>query len=99
MLAYVKAHAPCTSCTYSSPGAALCPAACAVTCAAPQYLLQGMQLSVAAGGVSWLVMNGAMAAWNAYLPLMQKERYADLAGLLLPVFQTLLQVWGAVGVF
>jgi hypothetical protein len=51
-----------------------------------------MQLSVAAGGVSWLVLNGAMAAWNAYLPLMQKERYADLAGLLLPVLQTLLQV-------
>jgi hypothetical protein len=56
-----------------------------------------MQLSVSAGGVSWLVMNGAMAAWNAYLPLMKKERYADLAGLLLPVLQTLLQVCGAVG--
>lgn len=52
-----------------------------------------MQLSVAAGGSSWLVMNAAKAAWNTYLPLMQREEhYADLAGLLLPLLQQLLQV-------
>lgn len=51
-----------------------------------------MRLTVAAGGTSWLLMNGAMAVWNSYLPLMQRERYADLAGLLLPVLQQLLEV-------
>jgi hypothetical protein len=57
-----------------------------------QYLLQGMRLSVAAGGRAWLAVNASMAAWNAYLPLLQKERYADLAGLLLSMLQVLLQV-------
>lgn len=51
-----------------------------------------MQLSVAAGGGAWLVMNAALSAWNNYLPVLQRERYADLAGLLLPLVQTLLQV-------
>lgn len=51
-----------------------------------------MRLFVAAGGRAWLAVNASMAAWNAYLPLMQKERYADLAGLLLPMLQVLLQV-------
>jgi hypothetical protein len=51
-----------------------------------------MQLAVAAGGGAWLVMNAAMSAWNTYFPLMQRERYAGLASLLLPVVQALLQV-------
>lgn len=57
-----------------------------------QLYLQSMRLSVAAGGHPWLVMNAALAAWNTYLPLMQRERYADLADILLPVLQQLLQV-------
>lgn len=57
-----------------------------------QYTLRSMQLAVAAGGGAWLVMNAAMSAWNTYLPLMQRERYAGLASLLLPLAQALLQV-------
>ena len=57
-----------------------------------QYLLQALRLAVATGGRPWLVMNAAMAAWNTYLPLMQRECYADLACILLPVLQQLLQV-------
>jgi hypothetical protein len=33
-----------------------------------------------------------MAAWNALLPVMQRGRHADLAGVLLPVLKQLLQV-------
>lgn len=57
-----------------------------------QYLLQSMRLAVAAGGNAWLVVNAASAVWNNYLPIMQRERYADLPGVLLSVLQTLLQV-------
>jgi hypothetical protein len=64
-------------------------------CAVPQYLLRSMRLAVAAGSNAWLVVNAASAVWNNYLPIMQRERYADLPGILLPVLQTLLQVSAA----
>lgn len=51
-----------------------------------------MRLAVAACSNAWLVVNAASAVWNNYLPIMQRERYADLPGILLPVLQTLLQV-------
>lgn len=71
----------------------------AVRCTvALQLSLRSIQLAVAAGGGAWLAMNAALSVWNAYLPLMQRERYAGLAGLLLPLVQALLQVrqaWSA----
>lgn len=56
-----------------------------------QSLLHGMKLAGAAGA-AWLVTNGAAAAWNCFLPLLQRQRYADLAGLLVPLLRQLLQV-------
>lgn len=59
---------------------------------AVQDMLISMKLAIQAGGQAWLVRNAAMAAWNTYMYLMQRECYADLAGLLLPLLRQLLQV-------
>lgn len=56
-----------------------------------QDLLLGMNLAVVSGH-PWVLMNGALAAWNVYVPIMQKQRYAELAGVLLPLLKQLLQV-------
>lgn len=56
-----------------------------------QDWIHGMLLAVAAGQ-PWLLMNCALAAWNAYVPLMHKQRYAELAGVALPLLKQLLQV-------
>lgn len=56
-----------------------------------QDLLTAMRLALAAAQ-PWVLMNGALAAWNAYVPLLHKQRYSELAGVLLPVLKLLLQV-------
>jgi hypothetical protein len=50
-----------------------------------------MRLATAAGQ-TWLLQNGALAAWNAYVQLLQKQRYAELAEVLLPLLRQLLKV-------
>lgn len=47
--------------------------------------------SAAAAEEPWRLANGAALAWNAYLHLPQRQRYADALPLLLPVLQQLLQ--------
>ena len=56
-----------------------------------QGLLQGMQLGCTLAE-AWLVSNGAIIAWNTYLPILHQQRYAELAGVLLPLLQNLLKV-------
>jgi hypothetical protein len=58
-----------------------------------QDLLLGMRLASAAGQL-WLLQNAALAAWNAYVQLLQRQRYAELAGVLLPLLRQLLKVCG-----
>lgn len=41
------------------------------------------------------MQNGALAAWNAYVQLLQRQRYAELAGVLLPLLRQLLKVSAA----
>jgi hypothetical protein len=59
-----------------------------------QVLLLGMRLATAAGQ-PWLLQNGALAAWNACVTLLQRQRYAELAGVMLPLLRQLLKVWDA----
>lgn len=59
-----------------------------------QDLLLAMRLASAAGQ-PWLLQNGALAAWNAYVQLLQRQRYAELAGVLLPLLRQLLKVSAA----
>lgn len=56
-----------------------------------QDLLLGMQLACAAEQ-PWAVLNGALAAWNAFLPMLHRQRHAELAGVLLPLLKQLLKV-------
>jgi hypothetical protein len=56
-----------------------------------QDLLLGMRLATAAGQ-PWLLQNGALAAWNAYVTLLQRQRYTELTGVMLPLLRQLLKV-------
>jgi hypothetical protein len=57
-----------------------------------QGVLLSMQLATELGHHDWLVGNAAAAAWNTLLPILQRERHADAACLLLPLLQQLLHV-------
>lgn len=56
-----------------------------------QAVLTGMQLALTVHE-PWLVMNGAIILWNAYLPLLQQQRHAELSSVLGPVLDMVLQL-------
>ncbi|KAF8063688.1 CFAP46 [Scenedesmus sp. PABB004] len=61
-----------------------------------RLLIEDLLLGMRLGGQPWVSMNGALAAWNAYLPLLQRQRHAELAGVALPLLSALLREPGPV---
>lgn len=56
-----------------------------------QAILRGMRSGLVIKE-PWVVLHGAVLAWNTYLPVMHQHRYVDLGRMLEPVTNMLLQV-------